>query len=91
MNQLGMKLIQSPKHSKMVRKVSASGTIKRGFEPYGYEDSPAGMNLLKQIKSLDSLDRTRRWHYMKFIASCHAAGDGRCISDERKISWCSKL
>ena len=60
----------------------ASGTIKRGFEPYGYEDSPAGYELAKaNSKSpLDSLERNSGEGAALFeiyCISCHGtAGDG---------------
>jgi hypothetical protein len=39
-----MKLIQSPKHSKMVRKVNLPQGLLKEAEPYGYEDLLQGMN-----------------------------------------------
>jgi mono/diheme cytochrome c family protein len=78
-------LIQSPKHSKMVRKVNflPQGLLKR-FRTW-LRDSPAGYELAKaNSKSpLDSLDRNSGEGalFEIYCISCHgAAGDGNgCI------------
>jgi hypothetical protein len=64
--------------------------LLRGFEPYGYEDSPlyelAKANSKSPLDSwIEILAKVR--HFMRFIACHHGAGDGWVISDERKISW----
>ena len=60
-----------------------AGTINRGFEPYDYENSPAGYELAKaNLKSpLDSLDRNSgkgKELFGIYCMSCHGeAGDGK--------------
>jgi hypothetical protein len=53
-----MKLIQSPKHSKMVRKVNfLPQVLLKEVRTYGYEDSPAMVLKANSKSPLDSLDR----------------------------------
>lgn len=68
----------------------AKGTIKRGFEVYEYENSPAGYELAKaNLKSpLDSLERNSekgKELYEIYCISCHgAAGNGKGKLVERE-------
>lgn len=67
------------------------GTIKRGFEPYEYENSTAGYELAKaNLKSpLDSLDRNSgkgKELYEIYCISCHGAsgnGKGKLVEREK--------
>ena len=67
------------------------GTIKRGFEPYEYENSTAGYELAKaNLKSpLDSLDRSSekgKELFEIYCISCHGAtgnGKGKLVEREK--------
>jgi len=69
----------------------AKGTIDRGFEPYEYEDSPAGYDLAKaNLKSpLDSPSRDPekgKELYEIYCISCHGSlgnGKGKLVEREK--------
>ncbi|GIZ10401.1 cytochrome c [Flavobacterium sp. UMI-01] len=74
-----------------VGQLPVDGTIKRGFEPYEYENSTAGYELAKaNLKSpLDSLDRNSdkgKELYEIYCISCHGAsgnGKGKLVEREK--------
>ena len=74
-----------------VGQLPVSGTIKRGFEPYGYENSTAGYELAKlNLKSpLDSIHKDLKKGqelYEIYCISCHGAsgnGKGKLVEREK--------